>query len=58
MVVEALGDQELSAPELIGIMGFSERSTFRKNYLKPSLVATKPLQVVPEFVSVSTCGNS
>ena len=39
MVPEAIGDQELSTPELVGVMGFSERSTFRKNYLKPALDA-------------------
>lgn len=48
MVVEALGDQELSAPELMGIMGFSERSTFRKNYLKPALEAGVIERTIPD----------
>ena len=48
MVVEALGNQELSAPELMGIMGFSERSTFRKNYLKPALEAGVIERTIPD----------
>lgn len=48
LVVEALGDRELSAPELMGIMGFSERSTFRKNYLKPALDSGAIERTIPD----------
>ena len=57
-LLAALGEGELSSADLMAAMGFSDCSSFQQNYLKPALVATKPLQVVPEFVSVSACGNS
>ncbi|MGN0223628.1 MAG: Fic family protein, partial [Muribaculaceae bacterium] len=36
-LVDALGEQWLSASELCRILGFRSRNTFRKNYLIPSL---------------------
>lgn len=48
MVLEALGDDESSATELMESMGFSERSSFRKNYLKPALDSGLVERTVPE----------
>ena len=48
MVLEALSDDELSATELMESMGFSERSSFRKNYLKPALDSGFIERTIPE----------
>lgn len=36
-LMDALGDEELSAKDLMERLGLSHRPTFRKNYLKPAL---------------------
>lgn len=36
-LIDALGDDELSAAEIMGRLGLSHRPTFRKNYLNPAL---------------------
>ena len=48
MTLEAIGDCELSASDLMGIMGFSERSTFRKNYLRPALEVGAIERTIPD----------
>ena len=36
-LLDALGDDELSAAEIMQRLGLSHRPTFRKNYLNPAL---------------------
>lgn len=47
-VVAAVGDEELTAAEIMAALGFSERSTFRKNYLKPALEAGAIERTIPD----------
>ena len=48
MVLEALGNDGLSATKLMESMGFLERSSFRKSYLKPALDSSPVERIIPE----------
>lgn len=47
-LLEVLGEKELSSAELMKAMGFSERSSFQKNYLHPALEAGAIERTVPD----------
>ena len=47
-LLSALGDEELSAIELMGRLGLSHRPTFRKNYLNPALEQGLIERTIPE----------
>lgn len=47
MVLGAIGGGELTASEIMGALGFSERSTFRKNYLRPALESGLVERTIP-----------
>ncbi len=47
-VLAAIGDGELTAGEIMEALGFSERSTFRKNYLHPALESSLAEMTIPD----------
>ena len=47
-LLDALGDRELSAIELMSSLGLSHRRTFRQNYLNPALKAGLIERTVPD----------
>ena len=47
-LLAALGDETLSAIELMNRLGLSHRPTFRKNYLDPSLEAHLIERTIPD----------
>lgn len=47
-LMKVLGDQSLSAAELMKRLGLSHRPTFRKNYLKPALEAGLIERTIPD----------
>lgn len=48
VLLRVLGDQELSAIELMAALGLSHRHTFRQNYLNPALAAGLIERTVPD----------
>lgn len=47
-LLDALGDRELSAMELMNSLGLSHRHTFRQNYLNPALEAGLIERTIPD----------
>jgi hypothetical protein len=47
-LLDALGDEELSALELMRKLGLSHRPTFRQNYLNPALKAGLIERTIPD----------
>lgn len=47
-LLDALGDEELSALELMRKLGLSHRPTFRQNYLNPALKAELIERTIPD----------
>lgn len=47
-LLDALGNGELSAFELMGRLGLSHRPTFRQNYLRPALEAGLIERTIPD----------
>ena len=48
VLLEALGDSELSAREIMAKLGLSHRPTFRENYLNPALEAGLIERTIPD----------
>lgn len=47
-LLSILGDEELSAMELMSMLGLSHRHTFRQNYLNPALKAGLIERTIPD----------